>query len=133
MSFFAPNFFADGFFAPGFWAGSGIVDQVAIQLPKTRFREGSTFTVTANFREDNAAIAPEHVHYRIDCLTTGKKILDWTEVTTAASVSVSIKTTIKNDRNRTERKQVMFSADQDTDNEAIGTAHWIVGNFAGIS
>ena len=77
-------------------------------------------------------ITPETVHYRVDCLTTQKQITDWTELSTGTTADISITTAIRRDFNRTERKRLTVSADKDTDNEVIGTAHWIVVNLAGI-
>ncbi len=114
------------------WGSISAVDQVAIQLPKTRFREGDSFTATAHFRRDNLTARPGTVHYRIDCLTSDKQILDWTSLTTGTTAAVTITTKIRLDFNRTERKRLTFSADKDTDNEVIGTTHYIVVNLAAI-
>lgn len=114
------------------WGAVAAVDQVAIQLPKTRFREGDSFTATAHFRRNKSAARPITVHYRIDCLTTQKQIKDWTEVTTGITADISITTKIKADWNRTERKRLTVSSDKGTDSETLGTTHWIVVNLAGI-
>ena len=114
------------------WGAVGAIDQLAIQLPKTRFREGDSFTATAHFRRNKDIALPSTVHYRVDCLTTQKQITDWTEVTTGITAEVSITTNIRGDWNRRERKRLTFSSDKDTDNEVIGTTHWIVTNISGI-
>lgn len=114
------------------WGSVSGADQVAIQMPKTKFREGDNFTAVAHFRRNKAPSRPITVHYRVDCLTTKKQITGWTAVTTGITADIPIVTTIRGDWNRTERKRLTVSADKDTDNEAIGTTHWIVVNLAGI-
>jgi hypothetical protein len=132
MSFWSDDFWATDFWAAGFWEGTGIVDNVAIQIPKTKFKEGDSFTATAYFRKDKAAITPGTVYYRVDCITTQKQITDWTELTAGTTVDITITTAIRGDWNRTERKRLTVSADKDTDNEVIGTTHWTVVNLAGL-
>lgn len=114
------------------WGAAGAVDQVAIQMPKTRFREGDNFTAIAHFRRSKAVARPATVHYRVDCLTNQKQITDWTEVSTGTTADIPIVTAIRRDFNRTERKRLTVAADMDTDNQVIGTTHWIVVNLAGI-
>ena len=113
-----------------------MADQIAIQLPKTRFKEGSAFTATADFRTRSTAAAatPTTIHYRVDCLTTGVELADWTSVSAASNVSISITGThnaIQNDCNRYETKQLTIMADQDLSTQHRETIIWRVENLYG--
>ena len=133
MRFWVDNFWSDDFWKTLFWSEtiSSDVDQVAIQLPKTRFKEGDNFTLTANFRQvsTKTAAIPVSVHYRIDCLTTQKQIKDWTAVSAASEVSITVNTSMVKYFNRTERKRITVASDKGTDTETIGIGHWIVVNI----
>lgn len=113
-----------------------MADQIAIQLPGTKWKEGSAFTATAYFRTRSTAAAstPTTIHYRIDCLTTGKELADWTSVSAAGNVSISITGThnaIQSDGNRYERKQLTVMADQDLSTQHREKAVWRVENLYG--
>lgn len=115
-----------------------MADQIAIQIPKTRWFEGSAFTATAYFRTRSTAAAdtPDAVKYRIDCLTTGKVIQDWATVSPDESVSINITAAhnaIQCDSNRTERKQLTVSSDPDASDQHRGVVVWKVENIHGIS
>lgn len=91
-----------------------MTDTVAIQIPRPRVKEGSAFTATAYFRDAGAASTPTNVQYRIDNLTTGENIADWTTVAAAANVSISVTAThnaIRSQCNRAERLQLTVDAD----------------------
>lgn len=107
-------------------------DQIAISIPKTRWKEGSAFTATAYFRNRStaAADAPDAARYRVDCLTTRRTLLDWTALSPASSVSISIPTSfnaIQSGANRYEIKQLTVEA---TD-ECVESIEWRVENLYG--
>ena len=113
-------------------------DQVEIQLPKTRYLEESTFPATAYFRTraTKAALAPTTIHYRVDCLRTGKVLQDWTTVSAAANVTISMTSTfneIQDDSSRFERKQLIVQADQGLSTQVNGKAIWRVENVQGLT
>ena len=115
-----------------------MADQVEIVLPKTKWLEETSFTVTAYFRtrSTSAASTPTTVHYRVDDLQTGKELTDWTSVTTGASVSISITSThneIQDDATSFERKQLLVQADRGLSTQANGKAIWRVENLHGIT
>lgn len=114
-----------------------MADQIAIQLAKTRWKEGSAFMATAYFRTRSTAAAdtPSSVKYRIDCLTTGKVLADWTTVSAASNVSISITAThnaIQDQSNRYERKQLTVASDVDAADQHRETAEWRVENIRGF-
>jgi len=97
--------------------------------------EKSAVTVGANFRSGGAAAVPTTVHYRVDNLTTKTNIVDWTSVTPAASVSISItpaQNTITSNCNPWERRQVTFAADKDTATETRDIVEYKLMNIGGF-
>jgi hypothetical protein len=111
-------------------------DTVAIQIPRPRIKEGSAFTATAYFRAVGAASTPTNVSYRLDNLTTGERIADWTSVSAAANVSIAITGTqnaIRSQCNRIERMQLTVAADHDLSTEVRDAAVYEVENLQGVS
>jgi hypothetical protein len=112
-------------------------DQIAIQLPKPNFGEGSSFTLTAYFRNRATAAAattPTTVDVRLDCLTTGITLRDWTTVTPAANVSIAVtgaENAIQNAGNKREQKQVTIMLDEGLDTQLREIAIWTVENLYG--
>lgn len=115
-----------------------MADQVAIRAPRNRWAEGSGFTATADFRtrSSRSADTPTTVHYRVDCLKTSTVLADWTSVSTASQVSISITPThnaIQDDSNRFERKQLIVAADKDLTTQSLGFFKWTVENLQGVT
>lgn len=111
------------------------VDQIAIGIPKTQVKEGSSFTATANFRTraTAAAATPTTVHWRLDCLTTLVQLADYTSVSAASSVSIAITGThnaIQGD-NRTEVKQLTVVTDRGLSTQCVEAMVWTVENLYG--
>lgn len=82
-------------------------------LVRNRIQERSGFTITPAFWDDSAypwtANTPTTVDYRIDCLATGARVLDWTTVTPGTTVSIPISAAyniIQNNCNPYEQKQI---------------------------
>lgn len=106
-----------------------------IKIPFLKQQEGSSFTATAYFRNADAAEAPTTAKFRLDCLTTGKVLQDWTTLTPAASISISITAThnaIQNQSNRFEKKQLTVSSNHGTATQHRETAQWMVENIRGF-
>ncbi len=113
-------------------------DQIEIQIPKTTVLEEDTFPATAYFRTraTKAATAPTTVRYRVDCLSTGAQLLDWTTASAAASVTITMTSTvneIQNDASRLEKKQLTVQADAGLSTQVNGRRVWNVRNLFGIS
>lgn len=111
-------------------------DQVAIQIPRPRVMEGSAFTATAYFRtrSTGAAATPTNVYYRVDNLTTGTELADWTSVSAAANVSISVTAThnaIQDQGNRRERVQLTVSLDHGLSTQVRESREWVVENLEG--
>lgn len=99
--------------------------------------EGDSLPVTVSFADvDWVSGAPSTVTYRIECLTTGRTILDWTSVTPASSVTItasSANNAILNDDNEREIKQLMVKAIDSGGNQRIDTYKYVVRNLQGIT
>ena len=109
---------------------------VFISVPNPITIEGSSFNVTAYFRDSsNAAEAPTTSKYRIDCLSTGKELLDWTTLTPAVSNSIAITATynaIQNSSNTTEKKQITVAANPGGATQTRDVAIWLTENVSGV-
>lgn len=112
-----------------------MTDTVAIQIPKPSVSEGSAFTATAYFRAAGEASTPTNVHYRLDNLTTGEVVLDWTSVSAASNVSITITSTqnaIRSQCNVVERMQLTVDADHDLSTQVRDSVVWDVINVRGF-
>lgn len=110
-----------------------MTDQVAILIPRPKVREGSAFTATAYFRDRATAAAstPTSIKYRVDCLTTGQNLTDWTTVSAASTATIAITSTynaIQSDSNSAERKQLTVAANYGLSTQVTETAVWEVEN-----
>lgn len=113
-----------------------MTDTVSVRTNKTRYAEGSTVAVTADFRASGAANTPTTVHYRLDNLNSGEKIIDWTSVSASSQVSISIPGTsnvCEFGHSLRERFQVLVQADRGLSTQYTGKAEWITENVRGIS
>ena len=115
-----------------------MVDQVEITIPKTTVLEETTFPATAYFRtrSTKAESIPTTIHYRVDDLKTRKVLKDWTSVSPAASVEISMTRVfneIQNNRSAFERKRLTVQADQGLSTQTNGSITWLVENLVGIT
>ena len=105
--------------------------EVYITLPQLQFSEGASMVATAYFREGDTAETPTTASYRIDCLTSGVEIKDWTSLTPAESIAIDITATenaIQNQGNRFEKKQITVARNPDLDTQVRRTKTWKVIN-----
>lgn len=112
-----------------------MVDTVAIQIPKPRVKEGSAFTATAYFRASGSASVPTNVYYRIDNLSTGEVMADWTSIAAAANVSISVTAAhdaIRSQCNSYERRQLTVDADHGLSTQVRESVSWEVENIRGF-
>jgi hypothetical protein len=108
---------------------------VHVVIPYPRQNEGSSFVATAYFRSGDAASTPSSARYRIDCLTTQKQIRDWTSLTPASSISITVENTdnaIQDDYNDTETRQLMVEENTGT-SQHRAVARWDIYNLYGVT
>lgn len=113
-------------------------DQIAFFQRKDHIREASKHVITASFRDraTAAAVTPTNVKYRIDNLTTGEVVLDWTSVTAASDVSITITPTqnaLSSQCNTTELRQVSVAADKDLATQFIDAVSFELENLRGVT
>jgi len=109
--------------------------EVFISVPQLKFSEGSSMIATAFFREGEASEVPTTAQYRLDCLTTGTELKDWTILTPAASIAIAITATenaLQSQSNRLEKKQITVSRNPDTDTQVRKTKTWKILNNKAI-
>jgi hypothetical protein len=111
-----------------------MADQVEIQIPRSVVDEGTNFTLTAYFRDyaTSAASTPTTVHYKITNKKTTKIETDWTSVTPASNVSITVNSSIDDANNLWERKEIIVQADRGLSTQASNHAYWNVKNLKGI-
>jgi len=115
-----------------------MADIVRINIPRTVVEENSHFTATAYFRDHatSAAATPTTIRYRVDCLSTRTVLVDWTGVSAASSVSITIPAAannIQDNTNRFEHKQITVEADNGLSTQAIGQRTWKTRNIYGLT
>jgi hypothetical protein len=107
--------------------------------------EKSGIEVIADFSDATGTpTLPTTVHYRVDCETTKRPLLDWTpitvqsETTTAGEVRYFVEidipgsvNAIQSNRNRREVKTVLIVANKDLDSEYSQEYQYIVKNVQG--
>ena len=108
---------------------------VHIQIPEPRVQEASSFSATAYFRSGGSASASAtSSSYRIDNLTSGKKMQDWTALTPAVSISIPITSAhnkIQNDQTLSERVQLIVASDRGQTNANYDSVTWTIENRYG--
>ncbi len=118
-----------------------------IRIPKPIIDERNSFTATASFRDGDTAQAPTTARYRLDCLSTGTKLLGWTNLSPAESIAIPI--TSENNRivsastttgsaflgvgnNGFEKKQLTLASDPGETTETRDVITWKVKNTRGF-
>lgn len=101
--------------------------------------EDSVFTLGVKFWDDSAepwvTNVPTTVKYRVDCLTTGVAMVNWTTVSPASSVSISIPVAaqaVNQEVNWREKRQVTVKANDGLSTQYLGTFTYYVENNEAI-
>jgi hypothetical protein len=115
-----------------------LADQVEIRLPKTVFNERTAFTATAIFktRSSGADSIPTTAEYKLFNLSSKETIKDWTTLTPAASISISVSAVdnkIKSDYRPSERMALLVSADRGLSTEVLQEIHYRLMNVGGFT
>ena len=108
---------------------------VHINIPLLNQKEGTSFNATAYFRSGDAASAPTTASYRLDCLSTGTVLQDWTSLTPAVSITIPITATnnaIQDNSNRYEKKQLTVAANPDTATQEREYVTYKIENIRGF-
>lgn len=90
-------------------------DQIVFTYPRDRINERSSLTVVARFRDraTDADVTPTNVKYRLDNLTTGAEVLDWTSAVTGTTSTITITPDQNEHRCRSEWQQMYLTVAAD--------------------
>ena len=115
-----------------------MADRVEIRIPDFIFNEGSAFTATANFRDraTRAASVPTNAKWRLNCLSTDTTLVDWTDLTPAGEISISVPASaneIQNEDKQTELKQLTVQADRGLTTQTTGRVLYRVRNLKQVT
>ena len=106
-----------------------------INFPYPEVVEGSGFTATAYSRDGTAANTPTTAQYRIDCLTSGQIIKNWTALTPASAMNITITgsdNALKDQSNDYEMRQVTVEEDSGLDTQTRESGIYRVKNLGGF-
>lgn len=99
--------------------------------------EGTGFPLTNRLLSaSGSAVTPTSLKYRVDCETTGREIVGWTDVSPSSEVSMDIDpswSAILRSTNVTETKTMTWKANDGLSNQVTGTFQWRVKNLQFVS
>ena len=108
-----------------------------ITVERTIVPERQSVTAKSYYRNalTDADEAPTTAEYRVDCLTTGTALVDWTSLTPAATINISVPSNANrliSNGNQFEKKQITLSADRNTTGETRSVVAYKVENIRGF-
>lgn len=112
---------------------------ITSKLSRNQVAEDSAFNVTAKFYDDSSdpwtLSAPTSIRYCVTCATTGVTMVNWTTVSPASSVTISMGSSA-NSLNSAwrpyEKRELTVQANNGLSNQYADTYKWIVTNTMGI-
>jgi hypothetical protein len=97
--------------------------------------EGDSFTLRFSmYSEDRLPTTPTTARYKIECLTNKRNIRNWTTLTVAQEIDISIEpddNVILTEGSRVERRQMTVQTDYGTTTQNVFTREWDVRNLQG--
>jgi len=109
------------------------VNRVAFKDPTLdRKLEGETFTLDMTFLDSGTPTDPGTFYYRVDSLTDGTTVTDWTTVPTSdpQHALVVVPAKLNSERRAEDRRQLVVAG---PDKTIIGRYEWIVENLVGYN
>jgi hypothetical protein len=115
-----------------------MIDQITFFQRKDHIRESSQHTIDVKFkqRSDASLQVPTNIAYRIDCLTTGATIADWTSVSADDEITVTVTPTqnaLQDQCNKVERRQLTVAADRSLSTQFMDSVVFELENLYGVS
>ena len=125
--------------ADGYAGNTGIMQiKITAKLSHLENPERSAFNATAKFYDDTSdpwtLSAPTTVQYRVDCLSTGYPVLDWTSVGSGTSVTIPVTASdnlILDDTNQREQRVLTVMANTGLSTQCQSSYTWQVRNLPG--
>jgi hypothetical protein len=113
-----------------------VADVISILIGEPQVAAGSAVAATVNFRTRSTASAstPSSIRYRVDCLTSKRQVINWTSVSAASSVSITIPGTSNgtiDSSNDLEQRQITVEADTGLSTQVKAAATWKVRTIRG--
>lgn len=113
-------------------------DQIAFYQRKDHIREKSRHVITVTFRDRATAanVTPTNVYYRLDDLTTGIEIVDWTSVSTDDELNITITPTqneLKDQSHQYETRELSVAADYGLSTQFIESVTFQIENLCGVT
>lgn len=108
-------------------------DQIVFSFQRDRINERSRLVVTARFRDrtTDADVTPTNVKYRLDNITSGAQIADWTTATASTSVAITL-TSAQNEctvRSEQQRNLLTVAADYGLSTEFSESLQYEIRNL----
>lgn len=111
------------------------VVEIVLRHPTTTGEGTRTILRYWCYNELNKSSPPSNLRYRIDCLSSGSVIRDWTTLAAAASGRLELTATdnrIVDQINASERRVATLEADYGTEDAVKSDVRYTVRNLAGI-
>lgn len=109
--------------------------RIAFSLDRRTVNEDTSTVIGVKFRQDEAATIPTSIMYRIDDLNTGAILHDWSSISPASEVSITVtpaQNAIQNDFHGYETRQLLIAADYALDSQYVDAITWNVRNLSGV-
>jgi hypothetical protein len=115
-----------------------VIDQIVFFQRKDHVREKSQHVITAKFKDRSTAalVVPTNIKYRIDCLSTGTAVLDWTTVSADDEITLTITATqnaMQDQFRAYEIKELTVAADYGLATQFVESVTYHVENLRGVS
>lgn len=102
----------------------------------SNFKEGTNLRVTVNFSASGAPVVPTTIHYKLRNDTEDVTVIDWTSVTPAAEIQISIpaqSVKIEDSERQREVQELTVVADKDLSTQVPDYVRWNVINIGAFS
>ena len=100
------------------------------------FNEGSNIVATVNIRSEGVGTTPANVYWTLRNITADKTIVDWTQVSAAASLEIDIAAQyvrIEDDSNPREIQELTVPANYGTAGQVPEVVRWTVKNLSAFN
>lgn len=115
-----------------------MIDQIVFFQRKDRVKEASQHVITAKFKDRSTAalVVPTSIRYRIDDLNTGVAVLDWTSVSAASAITLTITSTqnaLRDQCAAREVRELTVAADYGLATQFVDAVRFTLENVRGVT
>jgi hypothetical protein len=115
-----------------------MTDQIVFFQRKDHVKQGSQHVIGVTFRDRETAsnVTPTNIRYRIDDLTTGSAVVDWTSVSADDEIEITVTPTqnaMQDECHDREVRQVVVAADYGLSSQFIDSVEYVVENVWNVS